>query len=100
MIWWLRVFVLIASAISLTGAIKAYRLGRDVPLTAWGVRATLVSSIGLIAFMAPQVFAPSIAWLRWTGLLVSSALLIVSFVLLRRQQVALKAATQRLNKVP
>jgi len=99
-IHWLQVFVLIMSTASLAGAIKAYRMGRVFPQMEWGVGAGLVNSLGLISLMAPQVFAPSIPWIRWTGTAVSSALLCLVFVLLRRQRIAHKAATQHLHKVP
>ena len=99
MMRWLQLFVLVMSVVSFVIALGVYRMGRRTSTIVWGVRANLVGPLGLIALTAPQVVAPGLTWLRWVGTIASTALLCLSFVFLKRQRVAMHAATQTAHDV-
>jgi len=92
MIRWVQAFVLLLAAVSFVQALRVYRMGREFPLTRWGVGANAVLPLVLIALVAPSVLGPSVSWLQWASNVVSLALIGVVLLMLRRQRVAVRAA--------
>ena len=73
-------------ALAIVAGVFAIRGHRQAPNTAtrWGTRTSLVLSLGIICGTAPAAFAPTVQWLRWTGMVISLVLTAASFYLLRR----------------
>ena len=84
MIRWLQFFVLGIAVIAGVSAVLAHR--REARARGrWSTRGSLLLSLAMIVGTAPAIFVPTIAWLNWTGMLLSITLSAASLNLLRRQ---------------
>jgi len=83
-IQWLQMAVLLLTAVAGVAAVFAHRRESSAQAR-WGMRGSLLLSLGIFAGTAPSLFAPTIPWLHWGGLIISLVFTFASLSLLRRQ---------------
>jgi hypothetical protein len=98
MIRWLQVLSLILAVVAGAAAVITHRRSAGSGATQWGLRASLLLSLGIVVGSAPTLLFPSATWLRWAASLLSLALTGASIALLRRQWRALQSRTTALGR--
>ena len=84
MIHWLQIVSLSLATVAGVAAIVAHSRESSAPAR-WSTRGSLLLSLAIVAGTAPRLFAPTIPWLHWSGLIVSLVFTVGSLSLLRRQ---------------